>query len=250
MLGGPYSPGMTTDTASSPPRAGARVSWTTLAAVGAAFSAAGSLALHAVGAIQHGSFIAAFGLDPELFPRSTQATVLAGYYALFDRTVAGLSAIRAHPLMVLGTAAALAAYITLALLPVETKVQAFFRRLHMVPHHWRKPLGHFGLGLVLLVLAPLVSLFAAALFLAVPGLVGEGAGLARAQHLQADFALGCQASKQRCVTLTRDGTDVARGYVIDVSDEDMALFDVERRAVRLLPRKGLSWEVPAANQRP
>ena len=144
----------------------------------------------------------------------------------------------------------MAAYITLALLPVETKVHAFFQRLHMVPHHWRKPLGHFGLGLVLLVLAPLVSLFAAALFLAVPGLVGEGAGLARAQHLQADFALGCQASKQRCVLITRDGTDVARGYVIDVSDEDMALFDVERRAVRLLPRKGLSWEVSAADQRP
>lgn len=250
MLGAAYSPGMATDTASSPPRAGARISWTSLAAVGAAFSAAGSLALHAVGAIQHGSFIAAFGLDPALFPRSTQATVLAGYYALFDRTVAGLSAIQSHPLLLLGAAAAVAAYITLALMPVESKVQSFFQRLNLVPPRWRKPLGHFGLGLVLLVVAPLVSLFAAAIFLAVPGLVGEGAGHAKAQRLQADFALGCQASKQRCVRIARDGTDLARGYVIDVSDEDMALFDVERRAVRLLPRKGLSWEVLAADQRP
>lgn len=250
MLGGPYSPGMTTDTASSPPRAGARVSWTTLAAVGAAFSAAGSLALHAVGAIQHGSFIAAFGLDPALFPRSTQATVLAGYYALFDRTVAAIAAIESRPLPVLGASVAAAAYLALAMGPWGRKLQPWAQRLNVLPAHWRKPLGHFGLGLVLLVLAPLVSLFAAALFLAVPGLVGEGAGLARAQHLQADFALGCQASKQRCVLITRDGTDVARGYVIDVSDEDMALFDVERRAVRLLPRKGLSWEVPAADQRP
>lgn len=241
---------MATDILSSRPADRPRVSWTTLAAVGAAFSAAGSVALHAVGAIQHGSFIAAWGLDPELFPRSTQATLLAGYYALFDRIVASLAAMRSHPHLLLGTAAAGAAYITLALLPVESKVQTFLQRLRLVPPHWRKPLGHFGLGLVLLLVAPLVSLLAAALFLAVPGLVGEGAGQAKAQRLQSDFALGCQASKQRCVSLTREGAEVARGYVIDVSDEDMALYDVASRTVRLLPRKGLSWQVLDAERQP
>lgn len=214
-----------------------------MAAVGAAFSAAGSVALHAVGAIQHGSFIAAWGLDPELFPRSTQATLLAGYYALFDRIVAGLAALESHPLFLLGVAAAVAAYLALVMWPWEARLLPIVQRLNVLPPRWRRPLGNVGLGLVLAVVAPLVSLLAAAIFLAVPGLVGEGAGRAKAHRLQADFALGCQASKLKCIGITRDGVDVARGYVIDVSDEEMALFDVERRAVRLLPRKGLSWQV-------
>lgn len=243
-----YSAGMTTEPPSAPARSAPGIPWARLAAVGAALSAAGSVALHAVGSIQHGTFIAAWGLDPELFPRSTQAALLSGYYALFDRVVAGIASIKAHPLTLLSAAVILAAYIAAVVSPWETRLQPIARRLNVLPPHWRRPLGHFGIGLLLLVVAPLFSLIAAAMFLAVPGLLGEGAGHAKVQRLRADFALGCQASKLRCVQIAREGVDVARGYVIDVSDEDMALFDVDLHATRLLPRKGLTWQVLEADK--
>lgn len=234
---------MTIDTTPSPSRPARQLSWTSLAAVGAACSAAGSVALHAVGSIQHGTFIAAWGLDPELFPRSTQAALLAGYYALFDRVVTGIGAVMNHPLWWIGAAVVLTAYVAAIMSPWEARLTARFRRIDVLPPGWRRPVGHFGLGVLLLLIAPLVSLFAAAVFLAVPGLLGEGAGHAHAQRLKADFALGCQASKVKCVRISRDSADVAQGYVIDVSAEDLAMFDVDMRAVRLLPRRGLSWQV-------
>ena len=56
-----------------------------LKATGAVGTAVGGYLVHLSGSISHRHYVYEWGLDPGLFPLSTEATFIEGFYALIDR---------------------------------------------------------------------------------------------------------------------------------------------------------------------
>jgi hypothetical protein len=57
-----------------------RLSWQTATAIATASIGVGAVLLHAIGSIRHNVFLAQFGVDADLFPKSADWLMLYGFY--------------------------------------------------------------------------------------------------------------------------------------------------------------------------
>lgn len=61
------------------------LSWQTATAIATASVGVGAVLLHAIGSIRHNVFLAQFGMDADLFPKSADWLMLYGFYGVLDR---------------------------------------------------------------------------------------------------------------------------------------------------------------------
>lgn len=209
-----------------------------LAGATAALVAVGTVLLHMTGAVMHVRYLSYWGIDADLFPKSTEWTLLHGYYGLFERGVTVLRAVWAQLLTSLAALIGVALYFAALLSPLDFGAGATARFIDKLPERLRgfarrfvmsMMLFLFLLGLVLLLVVVMGTL----------GAVGETAGRSMAERNAEDFKKGCTQSRSQCVELRRDGTALLKGYVLDSSESHIAIFDVELRQARALPRDGV-----------
>ncbi|WP_220092651.1 hypothetical protein, partial [Enterococcus sp. HPCN18] len=64
-----------------------RVRWTTILSLLTALVAAGTIALHLIGAIIHRQYLRHFAISSDLFPKPVDWILINGYYGLVDRFI-------------------------------------------------------------------------------------------------------------------------------------------------------------------
>lgn len=214
------------------------VSWTVLAGLMSGLSAVAALALHFVGMVAHRSYLSYWGLDADLFPKANDWMLMNGYYSIFHRSVAALSAIYAQLLILPLVAVLIALYVSFLLSPSDFGVSRFFSLVERVPVRLRGFVRRAAVTFLITLILPLV-LYALTVFLAVPALIGETAGTAIGEQHSMEFDKGCAKSRQKCVELRRNGSAIATGYVIDSSTAHIAIYDTDLNRARSLPRDGV-----------
>lgn len=182
------------------------LSWQTAAAIATASVGVGAVLLHAIGSIRHNVFLAQFGMDADLFPKSADWLMLYGFYGVFNRANWGLIFLRQHWYWLPVVWIALGLYLFVLKTPVGEGEPGPITLWLKRKGAWAKRLI---LSLILSWLAVWVSVFAllvvwmATVFI---GIVGEAAGLATAQSAKEDYAKGCEKSKSKCVVLKKGGS--------------------------------------------
>lgn len=230
--------------------------WGALAKGFAGIAAVGGVILHLMGYVSHQAYLETWGIDPGLFPKPTDATVINGYYAFVDRAAALLSAARQGATHFLLAAVIVALYIfilsRIGKLSTSGKLRALVRRTP----DWLSDLAK-SLVLTLTMLGGIpIALVLAAFVLAVPAILGQNFGQSIAKKEMTVYRDGCNAegNSRMCVELRKDGKTIARGFLIESSESHVALFDVSEKRARALSRDGMEllvdsrWTVPRENE--
>lgn len=214
--------------------------WGGLAKWLGAIGAIGGVVLHLLGYISHQAYLEAWGIDPGLFPKSTDATLVTGYYAFVERSVTLISAVKQVAGYLWWTIPALALYLFIIsrLGKPSRNYKKRYRTQH--PAGWVSDLFK-SLALTISIFAGVpIALVFAVLILAVPAILGQNVGQSSATKEMAFFREGCDAqpSGRRCIELRKDGKTLARGFPIESSESHIALFDITEKRVRALERDG------------
>lgn len=216
--------------------------WGALAKLLAGIGAVGGIILHLMGYVSYQAYLTAWGIDPGLFPKPTDATVINGYYAFMERTVTLFSAVRQGTGYFLGAIAAVTFYVFILLRINKSNSNSNYkiRRLAQRAPGWGRDLAKSLLLTFTMLAGVPIALFFAVFVLTVPAILGQNFGQSAAKNEMALFRMGCdvQPDGRRCVDLRKDGKTIARGFPIDSSESHMALFDVAEKRARALERDG------------
>lgn len=209
--------------------------------------AVGTVLLHAVGTIAHTRYLWSWGVDPNLFPKTTDWNLIFGYYALFDRAFAALSGVVGELLWFIGAALLAAAYVTLLLSVGSGESEGMKRILNALPARFRSGAKRFILTFLVLCLLPFALAVITSL-MAVPGALGESAGRSFSEKKLADFKKGCAQSLAPCVEVRRDGNPLATGYLLDSSASHVAILEISSKHARTIPLAGVELVVMRTKQ--
>lgn len=217
-------------------------SWGFLAKAIAAIAAGGGLALHLMGYVGHQTYLSTWGIDPGLFPMSTDAIIIEGFYALIDRTATIFSAMT-HKVSAFVTAGLIVVLYLFVILYVNRiakdrsgKIFGFSIRL---PEIFIDLLKSFLIAVIALGGVPVALVFSV-LILAVPAVLGESFGSSSAEQQMSQYRAGCnqREMKERCVELRGKQGRLAYGFVLDSSESHIAIFDTDKNQVVSLEREG------------
>lgn len=229
--------GRMTETA-RPPEKSLRIGFAAVLSAVAAVLAAGSAALHFIGTIWHQNYLAHWDIDANLFPRSTEQTLLAGYYAVLERGVMfWLFIAERWPWMLLGACGLIALGFFIDWL-TDRGVDVTAAWINRSSRKARLIAAVIlaGLAIVSIVQLGVVVVVAAMLL---PAGVAEAAAGRSAELAMKDHAKGCERSVRRCIEVRRaDGASV-KGYLLDSSPNDIAIYDVESGRGRTMSRQGV-----------
>lgn len=228
-----YSVKMPYPEENTPSRKWFALSWPVALSALTAIAAAGTAALHLIGEVQHRSYLQYWNVDANFFPKPVDWILINGYYGVFDRMAAILTAVLANlPWLAVATV-----ILGLYLFLLRSSVASGSGE----PPTWLLRLPHWGQRLIrqllltaLFVAAVPLALLLLAIFMAVPALLGEIAGKAAAQREAVEYMKGCQDSKIPCVELRREGEVVATGFVLESSSSHIAVFDAQAQRGRVL----------------
>lgn len=215
--------------------------WATAAKIAAAASAVGGVLLHLIGATANQAYYEQWGLDPAMFPKATDLTLVLGYQAMlggFAKFV-GL-VIRDYWPWLLGYGIVMAfslwgAEVAAARGWFEPVRSTLVRREKIV-----RIVTGMVISIALFAIAVPVAISAAFLAVAGPLTIGDAYGRQVVEEQLSDFQLGCcnLAARARCATVTRNGDLVGQGYLIGASETHVALFSAESNRTMVVERAG------------
>ena len=205
--------------------------------VAAALAAVGGVALHFLGEVAHSVYLRAWGIDAELFPKSTDWLLVHGYYVLFDRSLAALKAVGNDLLMFFAWAIGIGLYIFVLLTPINIPMSWIPAWLKTRPSWLERLIRQVTKTVLVVLLLPLALILVLA-FMAIPAAMGETTGQSIAQRDQKRFAQGC-TEKTPCIEFTKAGALLAKGFMLDGSASHIAIFDTGLQRARVLERAGL-----------
>lgn len=228
------------------------IPWGSLGKWAAGIGAAGGIILHLLGYVSHQAYLETWGIDPGLFPKSTDASVINGYYAFVERTVTVISAVKQMAHYLYWAIPALTLYLFLLLHFGKPS------RNYQLRNKTQRSAGWVGdlfksLALTISTLAGVpIALFFAVFLLAIPVILGQNVGQTNAKNEMNLFREGCDAQPngRRCIDLRKDGKTFARGFPIDSSESHIALFDVIEKRARALERDGTELLVDPTRDKP
>lgn len=198
-----------------------------------ALIAAGTVTLHLVGAVVHRQYLGHWGINADLFPKSTDWILINGYYGVADSFISFLKAIVGNLLWLATAAVALGLYIFILLTPwIPASGEAPAWILRQPP--WRRRLIRQMLLTALFVVTAPLALFLLTVFIAVPAALGETAGKTAAERATLQHKKGCDLSKIPCIELKREGNVIGTGFVLDSSPSHIAIFDTQAQRGRVL----------------
>lgn len=229
------------DDSGQPPTTSKALSWSSFATVIAALGTIGGLVFHLMGYISHHTYLSAWGIDPGLFPKATDATIIDGFYAFIDRSAMVMSAIQDGAGKFLTAGVMVAVY--LFVLFRAGKSERAGERARWLSNSVPAWLGDVGRSLMLTFLTIFgipVALVFIVFVLAIPAVFAERFGYSQAEREMAKFLRGCELASGvgRCVELQKDGKTIARGFLIESSESHVALFDVAMQRARAIERAG------------
>lgn len=213
-------------------------SWSGLLKYGAAAVTIGGLSLHLMGYVAHRTLLAKLGVDPGLFPKSTDWLVINGYYTLADRFLMMLNAFTGHFVLILLVVLASALYVYL----MELAGRRFRKsgrtlELNWLPV-WAADLVRSVFGTMMFFIAVPVAIIFVFMLVLVPAVLGETAAADIAAKQMSRFSQGCE-QPSTCAQLVRDGETIATGFVVDASESHIAIYDVALQRVRTLETAGI-----------
>ena len=211
-----------------------------LKAAAAIGTAVGGYLVHLSGSISHRNYVYEWGLDSGLFPLSTEATFIEGFYALIDRLAKIQTTIWSG-----GSRIAIAVVLLLtALLFARQWMDRKFANTS-VPKppawvfKWPGDLLQSFMVSAIVVLALQLPIAVLILLMAGPAAFAETAGQEAARRELVKFQKGCDADvRMRCMELRKGSDVVAKGFLITSSPTHIAIYDVQMRAARALERGG------------
>lgn len=214
------------------------LSWQTATAIATASVGVGAVLLHAIGSIRHNVFLAQFGMDADLFPKSTDWLVLYGFYGVFNRASWGVTFLKEHWYWLPVVWVALGLYLFLLNTPIGEGEPGPITL-------WLKSKGAWAKRLILSLLMSSIAVWVSVVALLAFGwppssLVSSAKRLnwLRLKWRKEDYAKGCKNSKSKCVVLRKVDQTLASGYVLDSSVTHITIFDPEGRQARSLEREG------------
>ena len=191
-----------------------------------------------MGLTQHQVYLGFWGVNANLFPKTTDWLLLHGYYGLIDRFVAVFNALMGN----IAWSIAAVVFLAFAVFLVDLVKRWELPELPawLVPRaKWQQRLSLLLLFAVCLFAALPGTLLVLTAFSAAPAALGETAGRSAAEAALIEYKKGCAESKHHCVQLRKNGADVAKGFVLDDSQAHIAIFDADIQRSRTLPREGL-----------
>lgn len=215
------------------PRGAPLTNWPTVLSLLTALVAFGTVTLHLVGAASHRNYLRHWGIDADLFPKTTDWILINGYYGVVHRFFASLLAIVGNLHWFVVAAIILCFYVVVLLWPMGSKASEAPAWLVGLSEWKRRVIRQTLITLLFVGAAPCALLLLTA-FMAVPAALGETAGMAAAEDQAAEFKKGCQASRHFCVELRMDQKAVATGFVLDSSPSHIAIFDTQLNRGRVL----------------
>jgi hypothetical protein len=214
------------------------LNWSKLLSAATVLVAACTVVLHVIGATRHQNYLSFWGINHGLFPKTTDWTLINGYYGVFDRFVAILSATLSNLHWLAIASIILGIYVFLLLTPIggPAKKPAWLDRLSP---GWKRLLRQVALTAICVLASPFVLVLVTA-FLAVPAAFGEIAGKSAAEREVAEYKKGCELARTPCVELSKDGSIIATGFVLDINPSHIAIFDEQLQRARVLPMENVA----------
>lgn len=203
-----------------------------------AITAIGTVTLHIIGNTRHQQYLKYWGIDSDIFPKTTEWILINGYYGIFDRFIAILSAIFSNIHWLAAATLIGGIYIFILLTPIGSAPRETPAWLLHRPEWFRRFIKQMFLTALFMSFAPLALFFLTA-FLAVPAAFGETAGTAAAVSASIEHKKGCQVSKISCVELKRNGDFLATGFLLDSSPTHIAIFDAQLQRGRVIPMENI-----------
>lgn len=214
------------------------LNWSKLLSAATVLVAASTVVLHVIGALRHRTYLNFWGINQGLFPKTTDWTLINGYYGVFDRFVAILSATlgNIHWLAIAGIILGIYVFVVLTPNNGPIRIPAWLGGLST---GWQRFLRQVMLTSVFVLLSPL-ALFLITAFFAVPAAFGEIAGESAAEREAAEYQKGCAHARAPCVELSKDGSIIATGFVLDINPSHIAIFDEQLQRARVLPMENVA----------
>lgn len=196
--------------------------------------------LHLMGVVIHQTYLNAWGIDSDQFPKSVDWLLIRGYYGVWNGAGMLLLTFLKNFHWVVLTSAILVLYAQLLtgswnpLLAAEKKL-AWLKKLPT----WIQrclTIATIGLWISTLLVSVTLGLF---FVVGMPASAGRIVGKEFAAINLKDFSKGCQESRSMCIDLLRNGEPLGIGYVLDSSSTHLAYFDIKLKRARVVPRDGV-----------
>lgn len=228
----------------SPSVEGVRLTWLSVLSklfmAGAALASVGAVSLHLSGYVVQRSFLNAFNVDPDGFPRAADWMLVNGYYSAIDGGLLLFKGLVSWPSMLLfGCLWLLIVIYRWELKPRDTPDWASRLRNTKAFQLWGISFLYSGLAFSTVSLMLPVGM----LVVLLPALAGETYGEKRARELMLEYRKGC-SPENPCSEVWTGGRRIASGYVIATSGTRLAFYDVEVKMVRLIEAKDLELRSP------
>lgn len=208
--------------------------WPAMLRVLTVFIAIGTVALHLIGAVRHRQYLHLWGVDAGLFPKATDWILINGYYGVVDRFAAILKTISSNFLWLAVATLLIGVYVFVLQTPIPEapgKVTVWILKRPKWQQRLVRCLILTALGVAMM---PLTLVLLTALMV-IPAALGESGGAAVAASQRAELTQGCEQARVACVELKKDGTVIAKGFVLDTSASYIAIFDTELQRSRVIP---------------
>lgn len=206
-----------------------------LAKAVAILASAGAVSLHLIGYVAQQSYLRAFNIDPDGFPRAMDWILINGYYSVLDILIFSVGNVS------FSIMAALLALIFIAIIivrwtPQKRDVPSWIKWISKYPRV-KFFIDSLFFSIISIVSAYQIFMFAL-LVVIVPAIMGQSFGNRAAKVDIALYAKGC-AAKNPCSQIWMNGSPLAKGFIIATSDDRLAFYDVEVRMVRQMERSGM-----------
>ncbi|WP_417069247.1 hypothetical protein [Niveibacterium terrae] len=216
---------------------------------GALLITIGGLVLHVAGYCFHTAYDKAWGLDATLFPKSIEWVQINGYYVALNSLVDLYNGLL-HAWWKLaqwGAAIAVFSYIGVLLIlhGKENLPRDLLRRGSRKLPKWLLALllttGYSASVCLLVLAAPIVF----AVVLVLPASQGEALGKKIATVQIALYQSGCadKVPDRRCTTFHSEGPSDLRGFLIDSSETQLAIFIPETKQIQVIGREKVEIEM-------
>jgi hypothetical protein len=225
------------------PRRRPKWTWQGVLAFATAFTGASAVLLHLVGNALHKTYFSQWGIDTGPFPKSSDWLVIMGYYGIWSALARALLDAVRNWYFVFMVCVGLVLYVGFLVNPWKpTKaIDRFSRVMANLPKLAHRSLALLFSGTILCIAAmwAMATMF---VLIGIPAKIGRSIGEEFVQIEVKDFALGCEASKRKCIRLLKDGSPVGEGYLLESSQTHIAFLDVSMQRVRVVLRENLELQ--------
>ena len=222
----------------NPTRSYRLAQWPTLLSFLTAFVATGTIALHLIGVVRHRQYLRFWGIDADLFPKSTDWILINGYYGIVDRFSVILKTIIENWHW-LGVASILIGIYIFILQTPASNTPGKLKEWVLRRAEWQQRLARYiFLTAMAVVMTPLTLILLTA-FMVIPAALGESGGTASAESMKIELMKGCELAKIACIELRKDEKVISKGFVLDTSASYVAIFDTQIQRSRVIPLENI-----------